>query len=112
MGQDRIACVMKRMATVAGLEGGKTNHSAHKTMVTSLTNSNVPETQIIQLSSYRNLQSLNSYKKASLEQQRDMSHILGSYKEPTTTSAGATVPKGNFIYICSMVQLLLDVIST
>ena len=78
------------MATVAGLEGRKTNHSARKTMVTS----NIPETQIIQLSGHRNLLSLNSYKKASLEQQRDMSHILSSYKEPTTTSAGATVPKG------------------
>ena len=31
---------------------------------------------------HKNLQSLNSYKKASLQQQKDMSHVLSSYKKP------------------------------
>ncbi len=62
MGKDRINTIMKRMAASAGLSGGKTNHSARKTMVTCLTKNSVPETQIIQLTVYNNLQSLNSYK--------------------------------------------------
>ena len=51
---------------------------------------NVPETQIIQLTGHRNLQSLNSDKKASLQQQKDMSHILSSYSEPQRVRTGRT----------------------
>ena len=54
-------------------------------MVTALTNKNIPETQIIQLTGHKNLQSLNSYKKASMEQQKDMSHVLSSYSAPAKT---------------------------
>ena len=85
MGKDRIGSIMKRMACSAGVTGKKTNHSARKTMVTALTNKNVPETQIIQLTGHKNLQSLNSYKKASMEQQKDMSHVLSSYSAPAKT---------------------------
>ncbi len=53
-------------------------------MVTCLTKNNIPETQIIQLTGHKNLQSLNSYKKATLQQLRDMSHVLSSYKMPET----------------------------
>ncbi len=67
MGKDRINTIMKRMAASAGLSGGETNHSARKTMVAYLTKNSVPETQIIQLTGHKNLQSLNSYKKASLQ---------------------------------------------
>ncbi len=87
---------MKRMAASAGLSGEKTNHSARKTMVTCLTKNSVLETQIIQLTGHKNLQSLNSYKKASLQQQKEMSRVLSSYKKletnpssyPTTPSSG------------------------
>ena len=58
MGKDRIGSIMKRMAAVADLCGKKTNHSARKTMVTTLTKSKIPETQIIQLTGHKNLQSL------------------------------------------------------
>ena len=50
-------------------------------MVTCLKN-NIPETQIIQLTGNKNMQSLNSYKKASLQQRKDMSHVLSTYKKP------------------------------
>ncbi len=89
MGKDRINTIMKRMAASAGLSGGKTNHSARKTMVTCLTKNSVPETQIIQLTGHKNLQSLNSYKKASLQQQKEMSHVLSSYKKPETNPSSS-----------------------
>ncbi len=97
MGKDRINAIMKGMAASAGLSGGKTNHSARKTMVTYLTKNSVPETQIIQLTGHKNLQSLNSYKKASLQQQKEMSHVLSSYKKPETnpSSSYPTTPSSD-----------------
>ena len=92
MGADRIGKIMKKMAENAKLCGKKTNHSARKTMVTTLCKENVPETQIIQLTGHRNLQSLNSYKKASLQQQKEMSHILSSYSEPQRACTTVTEP--------------------
>ncbi len=89
MRKDRINTIMKGMAASAGLSGGKTNHSARKTMVTCLTKNSVPETQIIQLTGHKNLQSLNSYKKASLQQQKEMSHVLSSYKKPETNPSSS-----------------------
>ncbi len=80
---------LKRMAASAGLSGKKTNNSARKTMVTCLTKNSVPETQIIQLTGHKNLQSLNSYKKASLQQQKEMSHVLSSYKKPETNPSSS-----------------------
>ena len=45
-------------------------------MITSLASSNIPDMQIMQLSGHKNIQSLNSYKQASLQQQQEMSHIF------------------------------------
>ena len=86
MGKERIGNIMKRMAAAADITGKKTNHSARKTMITALTKNDVPETQIMQLSGHTNVQSLNSYKKASINQQKKMSHVLSSYTEPKETS--------------------------
>ena len=68
MGIQRIGVIMKKMASYYCLSGKKTNHSARKTMITALVKNDIPETQIIQLSGHKNLHSLNSYKKASMEQ--------------------------------------------
>ena len=69
LGMNRLGNIMKIMASKAGLQGKKTNHSARKTCVITLTRANLPETQIIQLTGHRNVQSLNSYKQPSLMQQ-------------------------------------------
>ena len=86
MGIQRIGVIMKKMASYSCSSGKKTNHSARKTMITALVKNDIPETQIIQLSGHKNLHSLNSYKKASMEQQKDMSHILSSYSLPGQAS--------------------------
>ena len=78
MGQWRIGMIMKRMAEKAGLSGRKTNHSARKTAVENLCRAKVPDSQVMQFSGHRNVQSLNSYKTPSLEQQQEMSTILSS----------------------------------
>ena len=76
MGKNKLGQIMKMLATQGELQGKKTNHSIWKTMITTLAKHDVPDTQIVQLSGHRNLQSLNAYKKASLQQQKDMSHLL------------------------------------
>ncbi len=81
MGKDRIGQIMKRISTQDSLQGRKTNHSARKTMITKLAHCDVPDSRIMQLSGHKNVQSLNSYKQASLKQQQHMSHILSSYKD-------------------------------
>ena len=81
MGKDRIGQFMKRIASEGALSGKKTNHSVGKTMITSLASSNIPDTQIMQISGHRNVQSLNSYKQVSLQQQQKVSHILSCYKK-------------------------------
>ncbi len=56
--------------------------------MTCLTNHNIPETQIIQLTGHKNLPSLNNYKKASLEQQRGRSTLSGWLGHGLTTFWG------------------------
>ncbi|CAC5376217.1 Protein draper,Cell death abnormality protein 1,Platelet endothelial aggregation receptor 1,Multiple epidermal growth factor-like domains protein 11,Multiple epidermal growth factor-like domains protein 10,Multiple epidermal growth factor-like domains protein 6 [Mytilus coruscus] len=64
------------MSLKAGLTCRKVNHSARKTTVTSLLHSNVKATQIMQMTGHCNVQSINQYSSASLEQQEKMSNIL------------------------------------
>lgn len=78
MGVWRIGMIMKKMAEKAGLTGRKTNHSARKTAVENLCRAKVPDSQVMQFSGHRNVQSLNNYKTPSLEQQQEMSSILSS----------------------------------
>ena len=79
---DRLGKIMNKMAENANLSGKKNQPLSSKDHGDyTLCKENVPETQIIQLTGLRNLQSLNSYKKASLQQQKEMSHTLSSYSE-------------------------------
>ena len=95
LGVSRPANMMKIMASKGGLQGNKTNHSARETCVTTLTRARVPETQIIQLTGHRNIQSLNSYKQPSLRQEEEKSHILSSHHselQPEKSSAVQNSP--------------------
>ena len=84
---------MKNMAERAGLEGRKTNHSARKTMISHLVEKNINPLHVAQLSGHKNLKSLDSYSKASIEQQRCTSHIVGGttmQQSCSTTETGGT----------------------
>lgn len=52
---------MKTMAEKAGLGPNVKNHSGRKTMMQTLTNKNIPPTDIIQPSGHKNLQSMTNY---------------------------------------------------
>jgi len=76
IGKNKLGDLAKTMSQKGGLSGRKVNHSARKTTVTSLLHSKVEATQIMQLTGHRNVQSINQYSSASLEQQETMSNIL------------------------------------
>ena len=65
---------MSRITTKAELSGYKTNHSAKKTTVEKLCRSNIPDSTVMHVTGYKNVSSLNAYKKPFLEQQEQLSH--------------------------------------
>ena len=57
----------------------KNNHSARKTQVQTLCAAGVSDSAVMQLSGHKSVQSLNHYKRPSLEQEKNMSHLLNNY---------------------------------
>ena len=94
LGIHSLSKFMKTMAVNAGLHGRKTNHSARKTMVTRLVQSNIHPLHVAQLSGHKNLKSLDSYSVASVGQQKSMSHII-SGKDITNTMQASLMPTVN-----------------
>lgn len=58
---NKLNSFMKTMAEKAGLGPNVKNHSGRKTMMQTLTNKNIPPTDIIQPSGHKNLQSMTNY---------------------------------------------------
>ena len=76
LGLNSLGNFMKSMAETAKLTYKHTNHSARRTMITTLRHENVNPLDISQLSGHKNLESIDTYSEASAEQQRRMSFIL------------------------------------
>ena len=80
VGQNKLNGIMKTMAEKASLGSNLTNHSGQKTMnMQTLTNNNIPPTDIIQLSGHKNLQSVTNYAVVSETQQLNMSRTLSRH---------------------------------
>ena len=69
MGANKLNSLMKTIANKVGLDEKRrlTNHSAGKTMMQKINESNVPPTHIIQLSGHCDMQSVNNYSSVSKE---------------------------------------------
>ncbi|CAC5388409.1 unnamed protein product [Mytilus coruscus] len=78
MGKNTLSDFVKTMCEEAGVQGRKTNHSVRKTTFTALAHEKIPPAQIMQISGHKNVQSINEYCSASLNQQQEMSHILSN----------------------------------
>ena len=87
LGKHMINAAMQTLAAHANLSGRKTNHSARKTSVKMLCRNNLPDSMVMQLTGHH---SLNAYKKPSLEQQEEMSHLLSHYLASTEISRSET----------------------
>lgn len=87
VGVNKLGSLMKEMTRKAGLNNDKLrNHSARKTMIQTLSENNVPPTQIAQLSGHKNLKSIENYSHLSTKQQMNMSHMLTNISSSTCTS--------------------------
>ena len=96
-----------------------------KPSVTALTNNNIPETQMIRLTGHNNLQSLNSYKKASMEHIKSFTEFIwegnSQYEMPSkftpvsvSESAGPRRDKSklkkpvcSWLWMCALVGFIL-----
>ena len=79
VGTNKLGGLMKEISKKAGLQNDKLrNHSARKTMIQTLSENNVPPTQIAQLSGHKNLKSIENYSHLSTKQQMHMSNVLAN----------------------------------
>ena len=92
LGKNELGKLLGEVAKIANLGGPHkvTNHSVHKTSISRLLDTNCPEFYVSQLSGHKSWQSLNSYKTASLQHQRTMSHILS--RESSSSSIVQMAP--------------------
>ena len=87
LGVNSLGAFMKEMAQAAGLDGRYTNHSARRTMISTVRKEDVEPLNIIGLAGQRNLKSLDSYSEASEQQQKEMSHKISGLHHDTRTIA-------------------------
>ena len=83
------------MAEKAALGPTVKNHSGGKTMIQTITNNEIPATDIIQLSRHKNLQSVTNYSIVLEKQQAKISRTLSDL----STGTGST-NRNEFISIC------------
>ena len=62
------------------------NHSTRKTQVQTLCATGVSDSAVMQLSGHKSVQSLNHYKRPSLEQEKHISHLLSNYHPSSLSS--------------------------
>ncbi|XP_033729266.1 uncharacterized protein LOC117318372 [Pecten maximus] len=86
VGKNKLSVMMKTMANNAGLVGKKTNQSLRKTLCTKLLHSGVAPTTIMQLSGHKNVNSVNNYAVASMDQQREMCELLQNVPKTSLSS--------------------------
>ena len=81
---------MKTMVQKAGIENDRLrNHSGRKTMIQTLSEHDIPPTQIAQLSGHKNLKRIENYSTVSTKQQMHMSKVLSSVIAGTTASSSS-----------------------
>ena len=89
-GKNLIGKFLTTAAKEAGLgkEGDKkiANHSVRKTSISELLDADIPENYVMQLSGHKNIQSLSSYKSASLSHPRLMSDTLSNSRNSMDSS--------------------------
>ena len=90
VGKNKLNGLMKTMVQKAGIENDRLqNHSGRKTMIQTLSEHNIPPTQIAQLSGHKNLKSIENYSTVSTKQQIHMSKVLSSVMAGTTASSSS-----------------------
>ena len=90
---------MKETSKKAGLQNDKLrNHSARKTMIQTLSENNVPPTQIAQLYGHKNLKSIENYSHRSTKQQMHMCRICQMYCSSITPFTPTVTPSTSAVF--------------
>ena len=89
LGQKSLAQIMKKMATATGLTKRITNHSARRTMITTLKHQNVHPLDICQITVHSNPKSLDHYSEMSTAQQANVSHLISNRATAARASSTA-----------------------
>ena len=85
VGKNKLNGLVKTMVQKAGIENDRLrNHSGRKTMIQTLSEHDIPPTQIAQLSGHKNLKSIENHSTVSTKQQMHMSKVLSSVMAGTT----------------------------
>ena len=98
MGVSKLNTLIRDCSKAAGLATDKriTNYSARKTLVQKLRDSDVPPTEIVQITGHKNLQSINNYSSSGEKQQMAISTLLSTACSSTSVSQqlqSQTVPE-------------------
>jgi hypothetical protein len=88
IGVNKLGSIMSKMSEKAGIRR-LTNHSARKHLVQKLNDAGVPANQIMQITGHKNIHSINNYSTLSINQHRDISHIIAQ-KQPTNPQPTST----------------------
>ena len=89
VGVNKLYAIMKTMAVKANLTNKEniTNHSARKTMIQKLNDSQVPPTHIMHISGHKNVQSINNYSSLNSRQLQTISTIISTESQTRERSA-------------------------
>ncbi|RMX51552.1 hypothetical protein pdam_00010332 [Pocillopora damicornis] len=98
MGVSKLNTLIRDCSKAAGLATDKriTYYSARKTLVQKLRDSDVPPTEIVQITGHKNLQSINNYSSSGEKQQMAISTLLSTACSSTSVSQqlqSQTVPQ-------------------
>lgn len=90
VGTKKLGAIMKTMKEKGNLDQNKrlTNHSARKYLVQKLKDSNVQDTDIMQISGHKNVQSVKNYSSISEGKHKQISNVLSN----TSVDSRAPVP--------------------
>lgn len=104
LGEHSLGNMMKEMARDGGLPGRKTNHSGRKTTVKRLKEAGFENTDIMQVTGHKNVQSLNSYCTVPNKTMKKMSETLTECDEDTENAEFSDIPDDELSEILGAIE--------
>ena len=97
MGKNTIGELAKNMSLRSGIQGRHTNHSARRTMVTTLSEAGFQDTDIIGLSAHKNIEGVKPYKCQSYRTQKAMSNTMTTFVAPPQPQHTLSLPSEELV---------------
>ena len=85
IGHDTLDKAVRRMCSLSGIPGFRTNHTLRATAATRLYQAGVDEQLVMEKTGHRSVEGVRSYKRTSEHQQQQISDILSGFNNPTTS---------------------------